>query len=220
MRRRGITLIEMLVVTFIIGVITTGLIGLLKRSWDNYDAIVVQNSVQKQARMALDLAADELRGLGPWNSSTISADENAFGSRIRSSALIPYVLGSFTLERNASNQLVRSDAVGTAYKSSTAVSNITMFRVQYVRRTATSNGSLAWETMPDTLTSPSVSPINNLTSLVAITPVVDARINDVALAYITVEASATARNGVTYSRRLQTAVRLRNNSYVAAPSAR
>jgi hypothetical protein len=210
----------MLVVTLIIGVITTGLIGMLKRGWDNYDAIVVQNTVQKQARTALDIAAGEIRGMGPWNTSSVSVFEDANGSVIGSDPIQPYTVGAVSLRRTASNQLLRNEAVGTSFRSRTVVNNITLFRLQCVRRVATTTGALSWQTMPDSLTAPTVSALNSRTTAFVTPAAPDARLNDVALVYITVEASATARNGVTYSRRLQTAVRVRNNSYTAAPTAR
>src|SRR5437879_2608849 len=71
-RLRGVTLIELMVVSIITIMVSAGLFTLLYRSWMNHDVILTQNLVQREARTALDVVCDELRTISKWDYTNIA----------------------------------------------------------------------------------------------------------------------------------------------------
>src|SRR5262249_52329062 len=77
---RGVTLIELMVVSVIALTVSAGVFSLLNRAWQNHDVLLTQNLVQREARAALEMATDEIRSLSPWTKFNIVATSNKQGS--------------------------------------------------------------------------------------------------------------------------------------------
>jgi type II secretory pathway pseudopilin PulG len=208
-RLRGITLLELLIVTMLTILVSAGVFQLVNRAWLSYDAITVQNLVQRQARAALDAASDELRSVNPWIPSTgassvgVQAYQGSGGSVLwqnRNSELST----RFSLERiSATNQLERTQWSDSAPISlgKSIIHNITQFQIVYQGRLKQSDGTFRWSDgivlnhRPGALMNDSYN------------------LAHVQRAVITVTASKAAANGLTYSRTLRSVVRLRNNFF-------
>jgi hypothetical protein len=198
-RRRGITLIEMMIYGAISLLTGAALLTLASRAWANYEFLLTQNMIQRQARAAVDLVSDEIRNIpgssGMWDTGIIAyEDEN--GSRIGR----PNV---FLIRRTNRNQLLRT------FGRTTTINNIRSFRLVYEIRAPGNTGNLSWQRIPDA--GAGETPINN-NPLLGQT---DERIRWVCTVYITVTAGY---GNQTYT--LTSAVKARNQFYSLAPPLR
>jgi Tfp pilus assembly protein PilW len=84
-RRRGMSLMELLIAGFIMSIIGTGIYQMIRASYDSQQRIVDENTVMARGRQAIDDWADQLRGaadITQANSSSITFKNNA-GQSIR-----------------------------------------------------------------------------------------------------------------------------------------
>jgi hypothetical protein len=220
MRRRayGVTLIELMVVGFIVMTIAAGIFVLLRRLWDNYDALLTQNLVQRQARAAMDIVVDELRTVD-WSEDNLVVMENADGSGSLFGQVRPSSSGrNFVVKRAIdplpdtglpANQLIRApsfNGIVPDSKGQNVVNNIARFQIVYERRVPSPDGSIVWQRMPDPKTG--VPPIHHFLPYFS-----DPRIRDVVTAYVTVTASHRGMTGILYTCTLTSAVKIRNQPF-------
>ena len=71
-RRRGITLIEILLAGMIMVIIGAGLFNLIRSSYDSQYILMNQNNANTDARAAVDTLADNVRGLATLTAGTSS----------------------------------------------------------------------------------------------------------------------------------------------------
>jgi hypothetical protein len=196
-RRRGITLIEMMIYGAIALLTGAALLTLAARAWANYEVLLTQNMIQRQARAAVDLVADEIRNIpgsnGMWDTGIV-AYEDGNGSRIGRP-------GVFLIRRTNRNQLLRT------FGRTTTINNIRSFRLVYEIRAPSSTGDLSWRQIP----SAGEAPMNNNPQQGQ----TDERIRWVCTVYITVTAGY---GNQTYT--LTSAVKARNQFYSLAPPLR
>ena len=107
----------------------------------------------------------------------------------------------FTLRRLANGTLSRRSTVATAQSS---VGNITLFRIDYLTRTRSSDGTPRFSIVENLRNDPD----RNLT---------DRRVDGVCSAVVTVTASRPGSWGVSYQCTLRSVVKIRNQSYTLAP---
>jgi Tfp pilus assembly protein PilE len=201
-RASGLTLIELLVVGLPLVLIGGAVLALLTRAWQNHEAVLLQNLVQRQARAALDLACDTLRNVTYWNQQGVAATTDDYGSVLRAQTRLPDGSSDFfTLRRLANGTLSRRSTVATAQSS---VGNITLFRIDYLTRTRSSDGTPRFAIVENLRNDPD----RNLT---------DRRVDGVCSAVVTVTASRPGSWGVSYQCTLRSVVKVRNQSYTLAP---
>ena len=135
-RRRGMSLMELLVVGFIMSLVGVGIYQMIRASYDSQQRIVDENTVMARGRQAIDDWADELRGAADVtqaNSSSITFTNNA-GESIRFWKSGTDVLKSVDNVPSAGEPVVRNVSglsfvywvwTGSAWTTSSAPTDVT-----------------------------------------------------------------------------------------------
>jgi len=207
---RGFTLIELLVSGIVVMLLASGVGALFKRVWDNHDAVLTQNYVQRQARQALDMACDELRTISldelePGRPAAVAYTDDR-GNSVVGQDWVSAASTQFVIRLLPDRRLVRLQKVNNDWEetgSSSSVRGIDRFQVRFIARKWTTTGSLEWTPL-SIENRPPDGPF-------------DPRILRAAFAVVSATASQRAANGITYSCTLESAVKLRNQAYPVAP---
>jgi type II secretory pathway pseudopilin PulG len=201
-RRRGFTLVELMLVGMLTLLVSLGTFALAYRAWRSQEEILIQNEVARQARAAADAAADVLRNMpwGPTNQSNVHAVTGAANSNSVLGLLNTGTDMDFRMNVQ-SGKLILVDELGAQQASA---SNITRFKVNFIVRTPTAGGGVQETELTDFAN-----------RAVPVSP--DARYPYVVGANISVTASRTSSDQMVFTSTATSTVKIRNNFYLIAP---
>ncbi len=142
---RGFTMIELLMVGLVVIVLSIGLSNVFLRAQANYEAVLTQNEIQRQARVAADIVCDEIRHFGDrgdvpgsdfW-AAIIDGGVDYFSVRNDTFGMVPW-----RVYREAGTSSLVREYGG---EKTATVGHITGLKLTYLTRIPSDVGTVVWK---------------------------------------------------------------------------